>query len=621
MLRFRRGAPARRLAQCLPIFRGPGFARRILAWRWGAVAAATAALGACGGGGQGAGPGPGATAYHAYNAPVAYDLRAGASLPPAFAKAGAAVTRHHLMLQGRERSYTATAGHLLVRSRRTGKVVATMFYVAYTLDGQPAAKRPVTFFWNGGPGSSAVYLELGAWGPRTLRIDEANIPRSALGRPPRFKLGANPDTLLGDTDMVFVDPVGTGLSEAVAPRTNQSFAGVDADAHSVLDFIDAWLHANHREMSPKFVYGESYGGIRTPIVARLMEQQGPLAQGAPVLSGLLMNSPILDFKSNCDTAWGGVGNPVQRGPGHTIAYSIPPVSCEGDIPGYMMVHYAATHPSATVAQASRQAWRAMALVRKTWVPERKVYQATVGSSAFAKAHQPPYVAGDFPSAQQQVFQVMAGATGLRADDWARVFNMDIQDYGSAVLRLDNADWDLESFRLDPYEGSVISPAHASGYEGFNGKPEQPAQAADYFNKAIVSAQRKYFDRFLRYHSVAPYELLNPRQIDYWNWHHDGDLSHMPQTVSDLMEAMDLGGHLPVLIGQGEQDLITPFFQTLLDLHGARLGRRIEFRLYPGGHMLYLTRATHDAFKTTLDHFYARVASGTWSADKPTRIFR
>ncbi len=574
-------------------------------------------LSACGGGGSS----PRATANHAYNDPVAYEMRAGASLPPAFAHAGAAVTHHTMMLQGRERSYTATAGHLLVRSRKTGKVVASMFYVAYTLDGEPAAKRPVTFFWNGGPGSSAVYLELGAWGPRTLRLDEANVPKSALGRPPRLKLADNPDTLLGDTDMVFVDPVGTGLSEAVAPKTNQSFAGVDSDAHSVLDFIDAWLQANHRRMSPKFVYGESYGGIRTPIVARLMEQQGPLAKGAPVLSGVVMNSPIMDFKSNCDTAWISAGSPLQAGPEHTIAYTNPPVSCEGDIPGFLMAHYAQTHRAASVAQASRQAWRDMAFVHSTWAPESRAWQATVASSAFSEAHDPPYVPADFPASQQKVFQAMARASGLKAADWARVFNMDLVDYGSAALHLSNAEWDQEPFRLDPYDAMVTTPKHAGGYENFNGKPEKPAQAADYFDNAIVAAQRTYFSDFLQYHSVAPYELLNPRQIQYWNWHHDGDLSNAPQSVSDLMEAIDLGGHLPVLIGQGEQDLITPFFQTLRDLHSARLGRKVEFRLYPGGHMLYLTRVTHDAFKTTLDHYYARVAKGSWSADKPTRIFR
>ncbi len=619
MLRFRHGAPPHRPAQSLLPLRQPGLARRVLAWRRCAVVVAAAALSACGGGGQGAGPH--VTAYHAYDDPVPYDLRAGASLPAAFAKAGAAVTHHDLMLAGQQRSYTATAGHLLVHSRRTGKVVATMFYVAYTLDGQPAAKRPVTFFWNGGPGSSAVYLELGAWGPRTLELDEANVPESALGRPPALKLRTNPDTLLGDTDMVFVDPVGTGLSEAVAPRTNQSFAGVDPDARAVLDFIDAWLHANHREMSPKFVYGESYGGIRTPIVARLMEQQGPLAHGAPVLSGVLMNSPIMDFKTNCDSAWSSVGNPVQQGPSQTLAFTVPPVSCEGDIPSFVMAHYALTHRATTVAQDARAARQAMQLAQGTWAPEFKAYQATVGASGFAKAHPVPWVASDFPANQQQVFQAMAQATGTRADDWARVFNMNIEDYGSAMLRLDNAHWDQEDFRINPYDAIVTTPAHASGYVNFNGKPETPPQAADYFNKALVAAQRRYFSRFLQYQSAAPYELLSPRQIEYWNWHHDGDLSNQPQTVSDLMEAIDLGGHLPVLIGQGEEDLITPFFQTLLDLHSARLGREVEFRVFPGGHMLYLTRVTHDAFKTTLDHFYARVANGTWSPDKPTRIFR
>ncbi|MBU6441578.1 MAG: hypothetical protein KGR99_07695 [Betaproteobacteria bacterium] len=631
MSEFRHDAPPRAVSRSPHPGRGPvpKWRHRAGRWRCGLALAAACALSACGGGGsagnaatgggaRGLGAPPAAAADRAYTDPVRYDMGPKASLALAQAIPGAAVSHHRFMVQGHLESYTATTGHLLVRSPETGEVEASMFYTAYTLDGQSAAKRPVSFFWNGGPGSSSIYLHLGGWGPKTLQIDEMNLPSSALSTSPDFRLETNPDTLLGSTDMVFVDPVGTGLSEAVAPNTNQSFEGVDPDARSVLHFIDAWLLANQRQMSPKFLYGESYGGIRTPIVARLMEQQGPLAPQAPVLDGVILNSPVLDYNANCDTRWYNARQPELKTPDGAVAAALSPVSCEGDIPSYLMVHFASTHLNYSIEQASQAADRAMTLAREVWAPAYTSYEATVGSDAFRKAYALPYRASDFPSALQQTFQTLAAASGLSTDDWARAFNMGYLDFGSARLGLSDRQWDRQSRRLDVYNAMVSVPPNAWGYVDFGGRPERWAGASDYFNKAFLAARRSYFSDFLGYRCATPYVITNGGMIRDWNWHHDGDLSTLPQTVSDLKEAIDLGGHLPVMIVHGEQDLMTPFFQTVLNLESAGLRDKVEFRLYPGGHMVYLSRRSHDAYKAALERYFSRVAAGTWTPDAPAR---
>jgi carboxypeptidase C (cathepsin A) len=543
---------------------------------------------------------PAHAADQAYSDPVPYDMLPGAYLARAEARQDAALTRHTLVLGGRRLRYTATAGHLLVR--RPGapaRVEAAVYYVAYTLDGKDPARRPITFFWNGGPGCSSVYLDLGGWGPRTLDIDEARLPMAALARSPRFRLRANPQTLLGDTDMVFVDAIGTGWSEAVAPYRNRDFEGVDADARLMRDFVIDYLRDNGRAMSPKYLYGESYAGIRTPIVARLLEQYGPLAHGAPVLDGVIMNSPIMDYKTNCYMRWYVEKNPSVRLPDGDIAYTRPPVSCEGFVPTYMMVHYAQEHPDASLAQDRLAARDAIALTRDSWKPELRAYRATLAGLAA----RPPYVLEDFPAAQQRVFRSMGAATGIGASAWARDFDMNVPDFDSALLGLGAAQWDVAWSRVDRYDAMVRLPPRLSGYVTPDGHWERWVTGADYLNASVLRAQQRFTSDFLQYRDPSPYVVSRwPR---HWNWHHGSDHSNHPQSVSDLYEAIALNPGLRVLITHGEQDTAAPFYQTMRDLRVAGLAGKVPVSLYPGGHMVYLTRPSHAWLKASLDRFYAQ----------------
>jgi carboxypeptidase C (cathepsin A) len=222
-------------------------------------------LAACGGGGGGgdAPPGP----VGGLDDPSAYSSQPTASLPGAVE--AAAVTAQRITLGGREIAYTATAGHLIARDPVAGAAQASIFYVAYTADATAAdpARRPVTFFYNGGPGSASVWLHLGSFGPKRL---VTGVPATTAARP--FPLVDNADSLLDTTDLVFVNAVGSGRSQAIAPYRNQDFWGVDADAALFRDAIRRWLALNGREASPFFLYGESYGGPRTAVLARRLQK-------------------------------------------------------------------------------------------------------------------------------------------------------------------------------------------------------------------------------------------------------------------------------------------------------------------------------------------------------------
>ncbi|MEA3119447.1 MAG: hypothetical protein QOI13_2717, partial [Paraburkholderia sp.] len=211
----------------------------------------------------------------------------------ASAKERVAVSHHTLTMDGQTFSYTARAGHLTTIDSSTSKPNATMFYIAYTRDNpDPSKPRPVTFFYNGGPGSSSVYLLLGSFGPKRIQSSFPNFTP-----PAPYRLLDNPDSLLDRSDLVFINPVGTGYSAAIAPWRNKDFWGVDQDARSIDRFIQRYLALYNRWNSPKFLFGESYGTPRSAVTAWLLHEDGI------DLNGITLLSSILDY-SNAASAIG-----------------------------------------------------------------------------------------------------------------------------------------------------------------------------------------------------------------------------------------------------------------------------------------------------------------------------
>ena len=283
---------------------------------WGAWALAVWLLASCGGGGGSSSPAvtqtPPTTPVPPvvqpvpgeYADPNSYASNAGGSL--ATPNENAATIPSHIQLNGKQFNYVATSGHLTASDVRNGEAAASFFYVAYTTGsaGDDLSKRPLIFFYNGGPGSASMWLHLGSFGPRRL---VNTIPSSTI---PPVQLVDNQETLLERSDLVFVDAVGTGYSTAIAPHTNQEFWGVDKDAAAFRDFVRRYIAVNKRDASPKFLYGESYGAPRTAVLANLLETAGVQ------IDGIVLQSSIMNYNSNC-----GVLDPDT-------------ISCEGYVPTY-----------------------------------------------------------------------------------------------------------------------------------------------------------------------------------------------------------------------------------------------------------------------------------------------
>jgi carboxypeptidase C (cathepsin A) len=209
---------------------------------------------------------------------------AGAPTKPEPPLPAEATTHHALTLPGRTLSFTAKVGAAVFEDQ-TGATVAEIGYFAYLFDGAEARTRPVTFAINGGPGSASAWLQLGALGPWRLPITQAFAHPTAAADPT-----PNPETWLDFTDLVFIDPVGTGFSRFLQKdkATRERFWSVDGDIGSIVQFIRRWLEANGRLDSPKFLVGESYGGFRAPRIAQTLQSMPGLA-----LNGVVLVSPVL----------------------------------------------------------------------------------------------------------------------------------------------------------------------------------------------------------------------------------------------------------------------------------------------------------------------------------------
>ena len=199
----------------------------------------------------------------------------------------ASVTQHSLTINGVPILYTARAGHLVTTDPYSALPAAKIFYVAFTANNSDSSTRPVTFFYNGGPGSSSVFLLLGSFGPRRIKTAMPHFTP-----PAPYTLQDNEYSLLDRTDLVFINPVGTGYSAAIAPNKNGGFWGVDEDARCIKQFIKRYLTASRRWNSPKFLFGESYGTPRTCVLTWLLHEDGV------DLNGVILQSSILDYSQS-----------------------------------------------------------------------------------------------------------------------------------------------------------------------------------------------------------------------------------------------------------------------------------------------------------------------------------
>jgi len=450
---------------------------------------------------------------------TAYSSAANAFLPAAME---ASVTKGgQVTIAGAAIDFIATTGHLNALAPVSATPEASMFYVAYVRPVSVGTVRPLVFFFNGGPGSASVWLHLGSFAPRRV---VTSAPATTVPQP--FQLVDNAESLIDVADLVFVDAVGTGYSEAIAPFSNSSFWSVDSDAAVMRDFIARYVAVNRRGTSPTFLYGESYGGPRAAVLAHLM-----LAAGMR-LDGVVLQSPILDYNSNC------------------ALFAPATISCEGFLPSYGMTGawFALTRPVPTDADAYAGQLRDFAATP---------YGPAATAWAMTRTPAPATLLGQ-----------LVDLTGAPLDAWTA-----------------NVDLDAVTFRnrlqagqlLGRYDARIAAPLGSA--LAAQGDPSSTLVTAPF-----TAAARSRFVDELDYSATAPYVLASSA-IDTWDFSHDG--RPLLDTVPDLAAAMTLAPALRTLSISGYHDLATPFRQTELDL--ARIGEpaRLERRSYPGGHMTYL----------------------------------
>jgi carboxypeptidase C (cathepsin A) len=441
-------------------------------------------------------------------------------------------TRHTLVLPGRTLAFTATAGSIRLFDDR-GEPQADIAYTAYRLDGADPASRPVTFLFNGGPGAASAFLQFGAAGPWRLAIDGDAAVASAS---PDLK--PNAETWLDFTDLVFIDPVGTGYSRFVAAGEDarKRFFSIDGDVNSIAVTIRRWLEKSDRLLSPKFIVGESYGGIRGPKIVRELQIQ----QGVGV-RGLVLLSPVLDFRERS---------------------------------GSSLLQYVVSLPSmAAVARAAK---------------------GTVTATDMADVEH--YAQGDF-LADLLRGQADAEATARLADRVAALTGIDPAVSRRLAGRFDVSEFRREFDRRDGkvtgrFDGSVMGydPYPDSSFSHFGDPSGEPLFAP------LTSAAVDFFTHKLNWRPDGSYHLLNAAVERAWDF---GSGLNPAESVSQLRQILALDPKLKLLVGHGLFDLAAPYFgsKILLDqlpAYGSR--ERVKLVVYPGGHMFYSADAARAAFR-------------------------
>ncbi|MEK6349428.1 MAG: peptidase S10 [Burkholderia sp.] len=545
--------------------RGSRQRRRIAA---GLLTGATLALAACGGDDSGGSASTlGAASSQAVIDDTAYSTSASASLSLWQVNESAAVMHRQWAGNGKTVDYTSTTGHLSALAP-DGTPEASLSYVAYTAPSQDGQPRPVTFFYNGGPGSSSVWLRLGAFAPTRVAT-----PDPLMTNWPDFPLVANDDSLIDTTDMVFIDPPGTGFSEAIAPNTNQTFWGTDPDVAVMRDFIRRYLAVNKRGDAPLYLYGESYGTPRTNMLALALESAGVN------LSGIVLQSSILNYLADPNQTYAIAGGSAA---GASLALKAATDGMIGYFLGYAQVAAYFRQVSPAPADPAQFAAQLQAFATAQYA-QLAQYGPSFFFAGTALAPSPTYP--DINTLSQWSAQTNLSYASLSAYFGGTY-------YGRALV---------PGSTIGRYDGRVILPS---------GDPRLLADSdpsdiliAQPFTTALASQ----LPNELGYQAPnATYATLNNAVISGWDFSHAGQAA--PDTIPDLLAALQLNPQLKVLSANGYHDLATPYFLTENQLARLQtvsgLAPNLQMTFYPGGHMIYLDNDARPRLRADLAAFFA-----------------
>jgi carboxypeptidase C (cathepsin A) len=461
------------------------------------------------------------------------------------------VTKHEIKAGGKILKYTATTGYMPIRNAQ-GETEARIFYMAYTLDqAGTVAQRPLMFSFNGGPGSSSVWLHLGALGPKRVRMQDDG----AMPAPP-YQLVENEHTWLDKTDLVFIDPVGTGYSRAASPQIAQKFFGLQGDLDSVGEFIRLYLSRHERWASPLYLVGESYGTTRASGLS------GYLVEKGIAFNGIILVSTVMNFQT------------LLFAPGNDLPYQL-------ILPSYTAT---AWYHKKLPADLQNKPLRTVLDEVERWVTNDYSVILTKGDRLSA-------------AEKQKAVEQLSRYTGL---DKTFVENcnlrVDLGRFNKELLRDDKR----TSGRLDSrFRGMDAS--NASERPDFD--PSMTAIRPPY-----TAAFNQYVRSELGFKSDLEYYILGGG-IGQWNW---GVNNGYADTSTSLRSAFNKNPFLKVLVASGYYDMATPYFaaEYTLDHLGLdpSLRRNVTTTYYEAGHMMYIDVKSLAKLKQDVEKFIDGSAS-------------
>jgi carboxypeptidase C (cathepsin A) len=456
--------------------------------------------------------------------------------PPA-PKEESSITDHTLKIGAQTIPYKATAATILLKNEKD-EPVALVYYTAYTCtDAKDATQRPLSFLYNGGPGSASLWLHMGAFGPRRVVT-----PNAEPTPPPPYKLTDNARSLLDKTDMVFIDPVGTGFSHAVGKAQDKDFWGVDEDVKSLAQFVTTYVNRNNRWNSPKFLIGESYGTFRSAALSNYLQNTDGMYFNGIVLMSSVLDLGTLSFHTGDDMPY--------------IFY---------------LPSYAAT------------AWYHKMLPDRpenetAFLEEARHFAQTEYASALMK--------GTRLTAPEKadIAKKLSRFTGLSEDYLIKAnLRVKLRQFMEELQRSRG----LTTGRLD------------ARYSGFT--YDLLGEFADYdpqssaVTGAFTAAFNSYVRDELKFGQDKSYHAITEHVGENWDWKHSrgpgSGFPGSPNVEGDLIEAMLTNPHLQVEVHNGLYDLATPFFATEYTMEHLglpdKLQKNIHLQYYDAGHMMYL----------------------------------
>ncbi len=480
-------------------------------------------------------------------------------------KEESSVTEHTLKIDGQTITYKATASTTLIKDDKSDPT-ASIFSIAYTRTDtkdkdakdkdnardKDLSQRPIAFVYNGGPGSSSVWLHMGAFGPRRVVTTDAGPTP-----PPPFKMVDNAESLLDKTDLVFIDPVGTGFSRAVGKAKDKDFWGVDQDVKSLAQFISAYVSRNGRWNSPKFLIGESYGTFRSAALGNYLQQHNGM-----YLNGIVLISSVLDLG--------------------TVSFHA------GDDSSYIFYL-----PSYAATAAYHKMLKDPPADLNAFLAEARQFASTEYAGALMKG------ANLSAAEKADIAKKLSRFTGLNDDYIIKAdLRVNLPQFMAELQRSRG----LSTGRLDARFSGPQTDLLAE-YAQYD--PQSTAVEG-----AFTAAFNNYVREDLKFGKDLTYNTLSYEANGAWDWKHKSDRSYgfpgSPNVEPDLVEALVTNPHLHVEVENGIYDLATPFLATEYTMTHLNLPenlqKNIKLQYYDAGHMMYLREADLAKLKANIANF-------------------